>query len=289
MAAKRPAAADDGRLAHLRQARHRGERQLQQFVRPLEHQVGDAPFGGGQPLALARQELEPAALAQRRRRVALGIDHGAGATGLSGHQYTSTGTARWRRMARTGMSASGPAASARWYTCHFIAPLIWMQIRRARSSAARFSDRRGYGASRGCDANACRGRLRVQRGAQAGSAGKQRGCVPVIAHAQHHQVERLRHGAERSPGTRGARGGRGRFVLQPDQVRSGGALAHQRSAHQGFITGRVAGRHPALVGQRDLHPWPVDRLPRQLCEHQRGRAPAREHEAGRRAPRQRRR
>ena len=66
--------------------------------------------------------------------------------------------------------------------------------------------------------NAGRRRLRIERCSEPGAAGKQRCRVPVIAHAQHDDIERLRQRFDRTP--RGIRAlfGRRRIVLQCDEL-----------------------------------------------------------------------
>ena len=104
--------------------------------------------------------------------------------------------------------------------------------------------------------------------------------MPVIAHAQHHDVEGLRHRTDPAPGTCSAHGGRGRIVLQTSEPRCGRALTQQRGAHQGLVAGRITERHPALIGHRDLHTPPIDALLRQVREHRGRCAAARDHETG---------
>ena len=114
--------------------------------------------------------------------------------------------------------------------------------------------------------------VRVESRREPGRAGKQRGEVPVLAHAQHHRGKRTRDPVEsRLPLRHGA--GRSR-VDRPQAVRGGSA--GEGLEHHPLVAGRVRQRDAAFVRKQDLHARPVERTLPQLTQERGRRAAARD-------------
>ena len=132
--------------------------------------------------------------------------------------------------------------------------MIWMTMWRDCRSAARLRLSRACGANAGLHGDASRAGPRVQAGRQFGAPGKQRGHVAILPHAEHHDVKRPWHPGQRHPGGRGTVGGPLRLGFQSNKTGRSRVVTQERGAHPAFIAVGVVRRHPALIGQRNLHP-----------------------------------
>ncbi|MCY1444881.1 hypothetical protein D9M71_613710 [compost metagenome] len=123
----------------------------------------------------------------------------------------------------------------------------------------------------------------VERRREMRAAGKQRGGVAILAHAQHQHVDRLRQPGQRLVGLRRSLSQARLGMVETDEARRGRLTLQQVAAHQALVAVGMADRHPALVGQADRHFRPVEGLRRQALEDGHRAAPAGHHQAGRAA------
>ena len=102
-------------------------------------------------------------------------------------------------------------------------------MRRESSSAARFKTDARMRRDQRVDGDARRRRRRIEPARQRHRAREQRSRVAVLAHAEHDDVERMRHAGQRASGPVGSRFGRRRRILQSDEMRRGGRPDQQVS------------------------------------------------------------
>ncbi len=117
-----------------------------------------------------------------------------------------------------------------------------------------------------------------------GEPGNSEAVCPSSPMPSSHDIERAGNARERLPGGYRAEIRRGRGVLQSGEARRRGPVLEQHLAHHFLVAARVARLDPALIGERDAHPAPIDRLRAQLLEQLDRRAAAR-HDQTRDSPR----